>query len=141
ESLRLYERYPFVSVMFIWSGFDCLGEPTPYEWPARSSYFGVVDLAGLPKDPFYLCQSEWTTRPMLHVFPHWNWAPGDTIDVWAYTNAEEVELFLNGASLGVKRKPENVSHLTWRVAYAPGTLRAVARTGGQVMTTAEVKTA
>jgi len=100
-----------------------------------------VDLAGFPKDPFYLYQSVWTTRPMLHVFPHWNWAPGDTIDVWAYTNAEEVELFLNGASLGVKRKPEDVSHLMWRVAYAPGTLRAVARTGGHVMTPAEVKTA
>jgi len=78
---------------------------------------------------------------MLHLLPHWNWAAGDTIDVWAYTNADEVELFLNGASLGVKRKTEPVSHLMWRVAYAPGTLRAVARTGGQVTATGEVKTA
>src|SRR5207247_3937405 len=127
--------------MFIWQGIDYLGEPTPYEWPVRSSYFGVVDLAGFPKDPFYLYQSVWTERPMLHLLPHWNWAAGDTIDVWAYTNADEVELFLNGASLGVKRKTEPVSHLMWRVAYAPGTLRAVARTGGQVTATGEVKTA
>ncbi len=141
ESLRLFERYPFLSGMFIWQGIDYLGEPTPYEWPARSSYFGLVDLAGFPKDPYYLYQSVWTTRPMLHVFPHWNWAPGQTIDVWAYTNAAEVELFLNGASLGAKQKPEQVSHLMWRVAYTPGTLRAVARTSGRVVATQEVKTA
>src|SRR6266480_2010351 len=141
ESLRLFERYPFLSGMFIWQGIDYLGEPTPYEWPARSSYFGLVDLAGFPKDPYYLYQSVWTTRPMLHVFPHWNWAPGQTIDVWAYTNADEVELFLNGASLGVKQKPEQVSHLMWRVAYSPGTVRAVARTGGRVVATQQVKTA
>lgn len=141
ESLRLFERYPFLSGMFIWQGIDYLGEPTPYEWPARSSYFGVVDLAGFPKDPYYLYQSVWTTRPMLHVFPHWNWAPGQTIDVWAYTNADEVELFLNGTSLGAKRKVEPVSHLMWRVTYAAGTLRAVARSGGRVVATQEVQTA
>ncbi|HVH69228.1 MAG TPA: beta-galactosidase GalB [Gemmatimonadales bacterium] len=141
ESLRLFERYPFLSGMFVWSGFDYLGEPTPYEWPARSSYFGVVDLAGFPKDPFYLYQSVWTERPMLHVFPHWNWTPGETIDVWAYTNGDEVELFLNGVSLGVKRKEGEVSHLMWRVAYAPGMLRAVARKNGQAIATEEVKTA
>lgn len=141
ESLRLFERYPFLSGMFIWQGIDYLGEPTPYGWPARSSYFGIVDLAGFPKDPFYLYQSVWTTSPMLHLFPHWNWAAGDTIDVWAYTNADEVELFLNGASQGVKKKEEPVSHLMWRVGYAPGTLRAVARKHGQVTASAEVKTA
>ena len=141
ESLRLFERYPFLSGMFVWQGIDYLGEPTPYEWPARSSYFGVADLAGFPKDPFYLYQSVWTEQPMLHLLPHWNWTPGESIDVWAYTNADEVELFLNGKSLGVKRKPEPVSHLMWRVAYAPGTLRAVARKSGRVWVTAEVKTA
>src|SRR5213596_1458266 len=141
ESLRLFERYPFLSGIFVWQGIDYLGEPTPYEWPARSSYFGVVDLAGFPKDPFYLYQSVWTERPMLHLLPHWNWTPGESIDVWAYTNADEVELFLNGKSLGVKRKPEPVSHLMWRVAYAPGTLRAVARKSDRVWVTAEVKTA
>ncbi|HKC46237.1 MAG TPA: glycoside hydrolase family 2 TIM barrel-domain containing protein, partial [Gemmatimonadales bacterium] len=141
ESLRLFERYPFLSGMFVWQGIDYLGEPTPYAWPARSSYFGVADLAGFPKDPYYLYQSVWTTRPMLHVFPHWSWSPGDTIDVWAYTNGDEVELFLNGASLGVRRKAEPVSHLMWRVPYAPGTVRAVARKAGRVWATAEVKTA
>jgi beta-galactosidase len=140
ESLRLFERYPFLSGIFVWQGIDYLGEPTPYEWPARSSYFGVVDLAGFPKDPFYLYQSVWTEQPMLHLLPHWNWTRGDTIDVWAYTNAEQVELYLNGAFLGVRRKTEPVSHLMWRVAYKPGTLRAVARQNGIVTTTAVVRT-
>jgi len=141
ESWREIKQYDFLSGMFIWTGFDYLGEPTPYGWPARSSYFGIVDLAGFPKDPYYMYQSEWTERPMVHVFPHWNWTPRDTIDVWAYTNGDEVELFLNGASLGVRRKQGDVFHLVWRVAYAPGTLRAVARKGGQVTATEEVKTA
>ena len=143
ESLRLFEQYPFLSGMFIWQGIDYLGEPTPYEWPARSSYFGVVDLAGLPKDPFYLYQSVWTPpeRPMLHLFPHWNWAAGDTIDVWAYTNAEQVELYLNGAFQGVRRKESIVSHVMWRVAFQPGTLRAVARTSGLETASAVVRTA
>src|SRR6266699_572634 len=141
ESLRLFERYPFLSGMFVWQGIDYLGEPTPYEWPARSSYFGVVDLAGFPKDPFYLYQSVWTEQPMLHLLPHWNWTPGDSIDVWAYTNADEIELFVNGTSLGTRRKAELVSHVMWRVVYVPGTLRGVARKGGRVWATAEVKTA
>jgi len=141
ESLRLFERYPFLSGIFVWQGIDYLGEPTPYEWPARSSYFGLVDLAGFPKDPYYLYQSVWTTRPMLHVFPHWNWSRGDTVDVWAYTNADEVELFLNGTSQGVRRKQGNVSHVMWRLAYTPGVLKAVARKGGKVMLTREVRTA
>ncbi len=140
ESLRLFERYPFLSGIFVWQGIDYLGEPTPYEWPARSSYFGAVDLAGFPKDPFYLYQSVWTEQPMLHLLPHWNWTRGDTIDVWAYTNAEQVELYLNGAFLGVRRKTEPVSHLMWRVAYKPGTLRAVARQNGIVTTTTVVRT-
>lgn len=140
ESLRIFERYPFLSGMFIWQGIDYLGEPTPYQWPARSSYFGLVDLAGFPKDPYYLYQSEWTTRPMLHVFPHWNWTPGDTVDVWAYTNADQVELFLNGASLGVRRKDADHLHLMWRVAFTPGALRAVARKSGRVMLTREIRT-
>jgi beta-galactosidase len=141
ESLRLFERYPFLSGIFIWQGIDYLGEPTPYEWPARSSYFGVVDLAGFPKDPFYLYQSVWTDRPMVHLLPHWNWAPGDTIDVWAYTNAEQVELYLNGALQGVRQKDGRVGHVMWRVAYKPGTLEAVARTGGLVTARAVVRTA
>ncbi|HEX8850490.1 MAG TPA: glycoside hydrolase family 2 TIM barrel-domain containing protein [Gemmatimonadaceae bacterium] len=141
ESLRIFEAHPFLSGMFVWQGIDYLGEPTPYQWPARSSYFGLVDLAGFEKDPYFLYQSVWSARPMLHVFPHWNWKQGDTIDVWAYTNAgDEVELFLNGTSLGTKRKEGDVSHVWWRVPYAPGTLRAVARKGGRAVMTREVKT-
>lgn len=92
--------------LFVWSGFDYLGEPLPYPaFPARSSYYGIVDLAGFPKDIYYMYQSEWSDKPVLHLFPHWNWNKGDTVDVWAYyNNAEEVELYLNGKSLGVNKK-------------------------------------
>ena len=115
------DETPAVLGEFVWTGFDYLGEPTPYfawdkardekDWPAHSSYFGIVDLAGFPKDRFYLYQSQWTDgtkEPMVHVLPHWNWAgrEGQPIPVMAYTNAEEVELFLNGQSLGRKRKGE-----------------------------------
>jgi len=141
ETWKVIKAHDFLSSMFIWTGFDYLGEPTPYPWPARSSYFGIVDLAGFPKDSYYMYQSEWTTKPVLHVFPHWNWKPGQTIDVWAYTNAEEVELFLNGKSLGTKRKTGDDLHLMWRVTYEPGTVRAVARTKGKVVLTQEVRTA
>jgi beta-galactosidase len=125
----------------VWTGFDYLGEPTPYGWPARSSYFGVVDLAGFPKDAYYLYQSQWTPGPVLHVFPHWNWAPGDTIDVWAYTNAEEGELFLNDASLGVRRREGDALHLVWRIPFDSGVLRVVVRTSGQEAGVRQIRTA
>ena len=141
ESWRVVKKYPFLSGMFIWTGFDYLGEPTPYDWPARSSYFGIVDLAGFPKDPYYMYQSEWTKKPVLHVFPHWNWKPGDTVDVVAYTNADSVELFLNGKSLGARHQEGEVMHLTWRVAYQPGVVRAVAYRNGQTAEAQEVRTA
>ena len=111
EALKQVNNYDFVSGMFIWTGFDYLGEPTPYSWPSRSSYFGIIDLAGFPKDAYYFYQSEWTDKPVLHIFPPWNpekgktgWKEGDVVDVWAYTNCDEVELFLNDKSLGVKKK-------------------------------------
>ena len=82
-----------------------IGEPTPYANPARSSYFGIIDLAGLPKDSYYMYQSEWTKKPVLHLFPHWNWLPGQQIDMWCYYNqADEVELFINGKSQGIRKK-------------------------------------
>lgn len=127
ESWRLVKKHDFLSGMYIWTGFDYLGEPTPYVWPSRSSYFGIVDLAGFPKDAFYLYQSEWTDKPVLHIFPHWNWNKGDTIDVWVYTNCEEVELFLNGKSLGTKKKQADDLHLMWRLSYEPGTLKAIGK--------------
>jgi beta-galactosidase len=132
----------FVSGMFIWTGFDYLGEPTPYPWPARSSYFGIVDLAGFPKDVYYMYQSEATSKPVLHLFPHWNWKKGDTVDVVAYyNNADAVELFLNGRSLGTKTKPKDVYHISWRVPFVPGTLAAVSKKGGGTVLTSKVQTA
>jgi beta-galactosidase len=127
ETWGIVKQYEFLSGMFIWTGFDYLGEPTPYGWPSRSSYFGIIDLAGFPKDAYYMYKSEWTDEPILHIFPHWNWNEGDTVDVWAYTNFEEVELYLNGESAGVKTKTGNDLHLMWRLVYEPGVLRAVAR--------------
>lgn len=141
ETWKVMKKYDFLSGMFIWTGFDYLGEPTPYPWPARSSYFGIVDLAGFPKDVYYMYQSEWTDKPVLHVFPHWNWKEGQTIDVWAYTNCDEVELFLNGKSLGTKRKIGDDLHLMWRLKFTPGILKAIGRKNGKEILIREIKTA
>jgi len=112
ETWKIIKKYDFLSGLFIWTGFDYIGEPTPYPWPARSSYFGIVDLAGFPKDVYYMYQSEWTNKPVLHLLPHWNWKPGQLIDVWAYySQADEVELFLNGRSLGIKTKQGDDLHV------------------------------
>jgi len=141
-ALLAMNKYKFMSGMFVWSGFDFLGEPVPYAWPARSSYYGIIDLAGFPKDVYYLYQSEWTTKPVLHIFPHWNWNKGDTVDVWAYyNNADEVELFLNGQSLGTKSKTTDVLHVMWRVPYQSGVLKAIAKKNGKIILTKEIKTA
>jgi beta-galactosidase len=159
------DHLPNVLGEFVWTGFDYLGEPTPYgsrkDWPSRSSYFGIVDLAGFPKDRYYLYQSVWTSQPMVHVLPHWNWAgrEGQAIPVMAYTNAEEVELFVNGKSLGRKKRGvdtvvipvgPNVTEtrkfttkyrLEWQAPYQPGVLRAVAYQGGAQVAADEVHTA
>lgn len=142
ESIIELEKNPHVSGMFVWTGFDYLGEPTPYPWPARSSYFGIVDLAGFPKDVYYLYQSVWTNKPVLHLLPHWNWEKGDKVDVIAYyNNADEVELFLNGKSLGLRRKQGDTLHVKWNVPFVPGTLKAVSRKDGHEVLSTEVKTA
>lgn len=142
ETWKIIKKYDFLSGMFIWTGFDYLGEPTPYPWPARSSYFGIIDLAGFPKDVYYMYQSEWTSKPVLHLLPHWNWQAGETVDVWAYYNqADEVELFLNGRSLGVKKKENDDLHVMWRVKFEPGTLKAISRKNGKTVLTTQVKTA
>jgi beta-galactosidase len=128
--------------MYIWTGWDYLGEPTPFPWPAVSSYFGIVDLAGFPKDPYYFYQSEWTSKPVLHIFPHWNWKQGEQVDVVAYfNNADEVELFLNGRSQGTKRKQGDDMRVFWRLTFEPGVLKAVSRRNAQVVLTKEVRTA
>jgi beta-galactosidase len=142
ETWKIIKKYPFLSGLYIWTGFDYLGEPTPYPWPARSSYFGIVDLAGFPKDSYYMYQSEWTAKPVLHIFPHWNWTKGQTVDVWAYYNqADEVELFLNGRSLGVRKKEGDDLHVQWRVQWKPGVLKAISRKNGRPVLVREVRTA
>ncbi|HEY6956498.1 MAG TPA: glycoside hydrolase family 2 TIM barrel-domain containing protein [Flavisolibacter sp.] len=142
ESIKPLLKYDHVSGMYIWTGFDYIGEPTPYPWPARSSYFGIIDLAGFPKDVYYLYQSVFTNKPVLHLYPHWNWKRGDTVDVIAYyNNADAVELFLNGRSLGKQSKQGDGLHVKWRVPFTPGTLRAVSIKNGKTVLTQEVKTA
>lgn len=142
ESCKQVNSRKFIAGEFIWSGVDYLGEPTPYGWPAKSSYFGIVDTCGFPKDIYYFYQSRWTDRPMVHLLPHWNWREGETVAVWAYTNCEEVELFLGKGSLGVRRfEADGPEHLEWKVPFRPGVLRAVGRRGGRVVARAEVRTA
>jgi beta-galactosidase len=142
ETWKVIKKYDFLSGQFIWTGFDYLGEPTPYSWPSRSSYFGILDLAGFPKDTYYMYQSEWTNKTVLHIFPHWNWKQGDTVDIWAYyNNADEVELFLNNKSLGVRKKQGDDLHVMWRVNYVPGTLKAVSRKNGKEVLAKEIHTA
>ena len=111
---------------FVWTGFDYRGEPTPYKWPNVNSHFGIMDVCGFPKNIYYYYQSWWTNEDVLHISPHWNWPEklGKPIDVWVNSNADEVELFLNGKSLGKKAMPRN-SHLQWQVNYEPGTLEAI----------------
>lgn len=142
ENLLFLKNRPFVSGQFIWTGFDYLGEPTPYGWPARSSYFGIVDLAGYPKDIYYMYQSEWSDKTVLHLFPHWNWEPGQQIDMWCYyNNADEVELFINGQSQGIRRKDAEHLHVCWNVTFQPGTVKAVARKNGVQTAEQEIHTA
>jgi beta-galactosidase len=120
---------------YVWTGLDYRGEPTPYEWPNINSHFGIMDMCGFPKNIYYYYQSWWTDKDVLHISPHWNWRDkrGKPIDVWVNTNADDVELFLNGKSLGKKEMPRN-SHLQWTVNYEPGTLEAVAFKKGRRLT-------
>ena len=167
------DRNPFVAGEFVWTGFDYLGEPTPYNadlsnlnnfsdpeekaraqkelaeigkirTPSRSSYFGIVDLAGFPKDRYYLYQAHWRPDfPMAHILPHWNWPgrEGQVTPVHVYTSGDEAELFLNGQSLGRKQKGQFEYRLRWDdVKYAPGELKVVAYKNGKKWATDEVRT-
>lgn len=166
---------------FLWSGIDYIGEPTPYDvFPVKASFFGAVDTAGFPKDMYYLFQSQWVGEPMVHLLPmSWNHDKGDIVEVWAYSNVDTVELFLNGKSLGTRKFDEKKTvdgrayletteatgddktftdgpypgsytspngsagklHLTWKVPYAPGELKAVARRNGKAVATDVLRTA
>jgi beta-galactosidase len=134
-------KYPFLGGTFVWTGFDYRGEPTPYWWPCVSSHFGIMDICGFPKDGYYAYKAAWTNIPVVHVFPHWNWPgkEGDSIKVHCYTNCEEVELFLNGKSIG-KKKAEPYTKLIWNIVYQPGKLEAKGYRGGKVITKDIVET-
>jgi beta-galactosidase len=126
---------------FIWTGFDYRGEPTPYEWPNINSHFGVMDVCGFPKNIYYYYQSWWTVKDVLHISPHWNWAgkEGQPIEVRVNTNADNVELQLNGKSLGKKTMPRN-GHLKWMVNYKPGVLKAIAYKNGKRIEASQITT-
>ena len=170
------ETMPHSLGEFVWTGFDYLGEPTPFngrdnethgkwggDWPARSSYFGIVDLCGFPKDRYYYYQSRWSEEPMVHILPHWNWEGSEhsKIPVYCYTNADEAELFLNGKSLGKKvmgvdkttipaefmwwKRPEKTwdspYRLNWEVDYEPGELKVIAYKDGKSVAEKAIVTA
>jgi beta-galactosidase len=126
---------------FVWTGFDYRGEPSPNEWPNISSQYGVIDVCGFPKDTFFYYQSWWTAKPVLHMFPHWNWPDyeGKEIAVWVHSNMDRVELFLNGQSLGAKDMKKD-SHLAWNVKYVSGTLEARGFKDGKLAMTAKRET-
>ncbi len=136
DDFVLQDDKPWVIGEFVWTGFDYLGEPTPYDdfWPSRSSYFGICDLAGIPKDRYYLYRSRWNTKDKtLHILPHWNWEgrEGEVTPVFVYTSYNSAELFVNGKSQGIRKKNDETKQMRYRlmwmdVKYEPGTLKVVA---------------
>jgi len=138
---QYYDERPFLAGLFYWTGFDYKGEPNPLGWPAVSSQFGIIDACGFPKDAFYYLKSVWTSETVLHILPHWNWKgkEGQEIKVWAYSNCDEVELFLNKKSQGKKRVPKN-SHIEWPVKYQPGILLARGYKNGKKIIEQQVET-
>lgn len=152
DDFILQDDKPWVIGEFVWTGFDYLGEPTPYDemWPSRSSYFGMIDLAGIPKDRYYLYRSRWNTEEeTLHILPHWNWEgrEGETTPVFVYTSFESAELFVNGKSQGIQKKnhssPQQRYRLMWMdVKYEPGTVKVVAYDeDGKAAMSKEIQTA
>jgi len=132
---------PYLGGIFVWTGFDYRGETTPYLWPCVTSHFGIMDICGFPKDAYYFYKAAWTAEPTVHIFPHWNWPDkiGQEIDVCCFSNCDEVELFLNGQSLGKKTVITN-NRLIWKVTYAPGRLEAIGKKGGEVVAAKIVET-
>jgi beta-galactosidase len=133
REFKALDDFPFMAGEFVWTGFDYLGEPTPFfsEWPSRSSYFGIIDLCGIPKDRYYLYQSHWSEKNVLHMLPHWNWNEGDIVPVHVFTNYTKAELFVNGESQGIKEKDASNLLTTYRliweeVPYQAGELKVVA---------------
>ena len=135
------DAQPWLAGGFIWTGFDYRGEPSPNEWPNISSQYGVIDTCGFPKDSFFYYQSWWTSKPVLHLFPHWNWPgmEGKEIAVWVHSNLDKVELLHNGKSLGSKDVKKN-SHVAWNVRYAPGAIEARGYKDGKLAMTEKRET-
>ena len=138
---KFYDERPWLGGVFYWTGFDYRGEPNPMKFPATGSQFGILDYCGFPKDEAYYLKSWWTDEPILHIFPHWNLSghEGEEVSVWAYSNADEVELFVNGKSVGRKAMPKN-GHLEWQTVYRPGRLKAVGYKNGRKILTKTVET-
>ena len=138
---NFFAERSWLSGGFVWSGFDYRGEVTPYNWPNISSHYGILDTCGFPKDIYYYYQSCWGNQPVLHLMPHWNWPgkEGQEVTVRAYSNCEEVELFLNSQSLGRQAMKKN-SRLEWKVKYAPGVLSAKGFKGGKQIAETEAET-
>jgi beta-galactosidase len=141
EWWKFYATREWQAGGFAWTGFDYRGEPTPYGWPSISSQFGIVDMCGFPKDTFYYYKAWWGTEPALHLFPHWNFEgrEGDEIPVWVYSNLDEVELFVNGKSLGSQKVP-HLGHVEWKAKYEPGVIEARGSKGGRVVLTEKHET-
>lgn len=133
---KFYAQRPWLAGGFAWTGFDYRGEPSPYQWPCISSHFGIVDTCGFPKDTYFYYKAWWGDEPVLHLFPHWNWAgrEGQPIAVWCHSNLDTVELFVNGTSVGSQPVPRN-GHVEWNVPYAAGTLEARGSRNGRVVLT------
>ena len=138
---RFVSARPYIAGGFVWTGFDYRGEPSPYQWPNISSQYGMIDTCGFPKDTFFYYQSWWTNKPVLHLFPHWNWPglEGQEIAVWVHSNLDRVELFHNGQSLGAKDVQKD-QHLAWIVKYASGVIEARGFKDGKQVTTARRET-
>ena len=138
---KFYGNRDWAAGGFAWTGFDYRGEPTPYGWPSINSQFGIVDMCGFPKDTFYYYKAWWGTEPSLHLFPHWNFEgrEGDEIPVWVYSNLDEVELFVNGKSLGSQKVP-HLGHVQWKARYEAGSIEARGSKGGKVVLTEKRET-
>jgi len=141
EWWKFYATRDWMAGGFAWTGFDYRGEPTPYGWPSINSQFGIVDMCGFPKDTFYYYKAWWGKEPALHLFPHWNFEgrEGDEIPVWVYSNMDEVELLVNGKSLG-KQKVPHLGHVQWKAKYEPGAIEARGFKGGKVILTEKRET-
>jgi beta-galactosidase len=141
EWWKFYGTREWMAGGFAWTGFDYRGEPTPYGWPSINSQFGILDMCGFPKDYNFYYKAWWGTQPSLHLFPHWNWhgREGDEIPVWAYSNADEVELFVNGKSLGIQKVP-HLGHVEWKARYEPGVIEARASKDSKVILTEKRET-